>query len=110
MCIRDRSKLRIDLKKGQTDVPAILAADFDGDGIKDLLVQQSREELKITLGDGSEDLFGGASHRVTTLLPRNGDRIQPLDVDGNGLNDLVIQYRGSDGEDLEGKIRVMLAL
>jgi len=47
---------------------------------------------------------------VTTLLPRNGDRIQPLDVDGNGLNDLVIQYRGSDGEDLEGKIRVMLAL
>jgi hypothetical protein len=104
------SKLRIDLKKGQTDVPAILAADFDGDGVKDLLVQQSREELKITLGDGSEDLFGGASHRVTTLLPRNGDRIQPLDVDGNGLNDLVIQYRGSDGEDLEGKIRVMLAL
>ncbi len=104
------SKLRIDMKKGQTDVPAILAADFDGDEIKDLLVQQSREELKITLGDGSEELFGGDSHKVTTLLPRNGDRIQPLDVDGNGFNDLVIQYRGSDGENLEGRIRVMLAL
>lgn len=102
-------KLRIDMKKGQTDVPAILAADFDGDEKKDLLVQQSREELEITLGDGSEDLFGGATHRVTTPLPRNGDRIQPLDVDGNGLNDLVLQYRGSDGEGLEGRIRVMLA-
>lgn len=104
------SKLRIDLKKGQTDVPAILAADFDGDEIKDLLVQQSREELKITLGDGSAELFGGATHRVTTLLPRNGERIQPLDVDGNGLNDLVLQYRESDGDGLEGRIRVMLAL
>lgn len=103
------SKLRIDLKKGQTDVPAILAADFDGDEIKDLLVQQSREELKITLGDGSEQLFGGATHRVSTMLPRNGERIQPLDVDGNGLNDLVIQYRASDGEGLEGQIRVLLA-
>lgn len=104
------SKLRIDLKKGQTDVPAIMAADFDGDEIKDLLVQQSREELKITLGDGSEELFGGPSHRVKTLLPRNGERIQPLDVDGNGLNDLVLQYRASDGDGLEGRIRVMLAL
>jgi hypothetical protein len=103
------TKVKFDLKKGHADVPAVLAADFDGDGKKDQLIQQDREELEITLGDGSPRLFGGQSYRVRASLPRNGERVQPLDVNSDGRSDLVIQYGDSDGPDLSGKITVLLA-
>jgi len=104
------TKVRIDMKKGHADVPAVLAADFSGDGIKDLLLQLNKDELKITLGDGSASLFAGQSFKLNASLPRNGDRVQPLDVDADGLSDLVIQYGDSDGPELTGKLSVLLAV
>jgi hypothetical protein len=104
------TKVRIDMKKGHADVPAVLAADFSGDGIKDLLLQLNRDELKITLGDASESLFAGQSFKINASLPRNGDRVQPLDVDADGLSDLVIQYGDADGPELSGKLSVLLAV
>lgn len=98
------------MKKGHADVPAVLAADFSGDGIKDLLLQLNRDELKITLGDASESLFAGQSFKINASLPRNGDRVQPLDVDADGLSDLVIQYGDADGPELSGKLSVLLAV
>ncbi len=103
------TKVRIDMKKGHADVPAVLAADFSGDGVKDLLLQLNKDELKITLGDGSPSLFAGRSFKISASLPRNGDRIQPLDVDADGLSDLVIQYGDSDGPELAGRLSVFLA-
>jgi hypothetical protein len=103
------TKVRIDMKKGHADVPAVLAADFSGDGIKDLLLQLNKDKLKITLGDGSPGLFAGPSFVISASLPRNGDRIQPLDVDADGLSDLVIQYGDSDGPELAGRLSVFLA-
>jgi hypothetical protein len=103
------TKVKFDLKKGHADVPAVLVADFNGDGIKDLLVQQDREELKITLGDESPRLFGGSNFRIEAVLPRNGERVQPLDVNADGLDDLVMQYGVSDGAEMVGRLNVLLS-
>jgi len=102
-------KVRFDLTSGQVDVPAIGTGDFDGDGLKDLLVQNARDSLEVSLGDGSPGLFRGPRSRFDATLPRNGSLVEVLDVDGDRRSDLVIRYGNADGAERARTVRVLLA-
>lgn len=103
------AKVRFDLTSGQVDVPAIRTEDFDGDGLKDLLVQTAPGTLQLTPGDGTLGLFSGKLGEINTVLPRNGGLVEAMDVDKDGRADLVIRYGKADGADRVGQIRVLLA-
>jgi hypothetical protein len=103
------TKVRFDLTSGQVDVPAIRTEDFDGDGLKDLLVQTAPGTLQLTPGDGTDGLFSGKLGAVSTVLPRNGGLVEAMDLDKDGRADLVIRYGKADGAELAGQVRVLLA-
>jgi VCBS repeat protein len=63
-----------------------LEADFNGDGVKDLLGSGDGDRLEVSLG-GSEE---GYQKRTATQPLDTGGRIRFADLDGDGLTDFVL--------------------
>lgn len=89
----------VSLGEGDIFVPAILAADVDGDGRKDLLVQGGEDEMRIFAGVPGEQLFAAKGDRVRMPLPRDREAFSVFDLNADGRDDLVMVM----GERAEGK-------
>ena len=103
-----RTSVRFSMASGQIDIPAIAVADFDGDGLKDLLMQNRSDELSLSRGVAGESLFAEESVTIEAELPRNGDLVASEDVDGDGRSDLVIRYTAADGEQAAHIVRLLI--
>ena len=104
---RASAKLRFSLSTGFINNPAVRFADFDGDGIADLLLQDGSERLEIRLGDGSD--FGSRNLEWLTELPRDGSLIEVVDVNGDARQDVIIGYDRSDGEGMRNRVLVLVS-
>jgi len=104
-----RTNVRFSMASGQIDIPAIAVADFDGDGLKDLLMQKRPDELSLSRGVADESLFSDDSVTIETKLPRNGDLVASEDVDGDGRSDLIMRYTAADGEQAAHIVRLLIA-
>lgn len=103
-----RTNVSFSMSSGQVDVPAILVADFDGDGLKDLLMQTDADRLEYHPGIRSGELFADDAARLTVALPRNGELVAVEDLDDDGLADLVLRYNESDGDGPSRTVRLLL--
>ncbi len=101
--------VRFSLTSGQVDIPTIEVADFDNDGLQDLVVQTGRNRLSFYHGVPTKRLFDDDSVDMDVILPRNGDLVTADDVDDNGRTDLVIRYNVSDGSGSANTVRLLLA-
>lgn len=101
--------VKFDLSSGYVDWPAIDIADFDGDGMADLLIQKDGERFEVFPGTGSAGLFADDPWVVETAMPRDGERVDALDLDGDGKADVLMRYTSADGEAEATKIRVLVA-
>ena len=84
----------VSFSEGAISVPAILAADVDGDGRKDLLVQESEDEMRIFAGIDGPDLFAKRGQRMKLPLPRDREEFTVFDLDADGRDDLVLVLGG----------------
>lgn len=69
-----------------------VSGDFNGDGKKDLLVQESSESLAIYLSRG----YRYSKHPIYYLSVQKNERFYVADVDGNGMSDVVLIRPGTD--------------
>ena len=92
--VKRRITAKLDLSKGEVFVPAVVAGDVDGDGLKDLLVQNGDDELKIFPGTGTEALFKKSPVNLDIALPLSSGKINALDIDADGDDDLLVQFPG----------------
>ncbi len=106
---RSKVQVRFSLATGFVNYPAVRFGDFDGDGLTDLLLQNSPEELAIRPGVPDGRNFGPTSARINTRLPGNGDLIQVVDADGDPRQDLLIAYGPGDEHPLPTQLRVLIA-
>ena len=75
-------------------VPAVVAGDVDGDGLKDLLIQSGGDELKVFPGTGNDGLFKKWVVSVEMALPLFNGKLEVLDIDTDGDDDLLVQFPG----------------
>ncbi|MEJ2129194.1 MAG: VCBS repeat-containing protein, partial [Woeseiaceae bacterium] len=103
-----RTNVSFSVSSGQVDIPAIKVADFDGDGLQDLMMQTDNNELSFQFGIRDPSLFSEDATEQVVKLPRNGDLVTADDVNGDGRADLVIRYNESDDEGSNRIVRLLL--
>ena len=104
-----KTNVRFSLSSGQVDIPAIKTADFDDDGLQDLMIQTASNRLSFFHGVPTGRLFDNDAEHLDVALPRNGDLVVAEDIDDNGRADLIMRYNLSDGPESAGTIRILLA-
>jgi hypothetical protein len=104
-----RTKVHFSMSSGQVDVPTVAVADFDGDGLKDLMMQTKPDRLSLSRGVADEKLFADDSTTIEVDLPRNGELVASEDVDDDGRSDLVMRYTAADGEQAAHIVRLLIA-
>jgi len=104
-----KTKVKFSVTSGQIDVPAALVADFDGDGLQDLVIGNQKGQLELYRGEATQRLFTNKALETETLLPRNGELVQAEDINGDGAADLAIRYSVADGDKLARTVRLLLS-
>lgn len=100
-------RVEFDLSTGFARTPAMRIADFNHDGLADLLLQNNAEELAIHLGDGESSLFRKKPHTLQQSLPNNGLMVHAVDVTADQRADLLIHYGSTDGSDKANMLLVL---
>jgi hypothetical protein len=104
-----KTNVHFSMASGQIDIAAIAVADFDGDGLKDLMMQTRPDQLSLSYGVADDNLFTDESSRIDVDLPRNGDLVASEDIDDDGRSDLVMRYTSADGEQAAHIVRLLIA-
>lgn len=102
-----RVTAKLDLANGDIFIPAVLAGDVDGDGLKDLLVQQGDDALKVFAGTGTDTLFATKPVTVDLALPTSGGEMEVMDVDADGDDDLLVYVPADKDEDRVAQVAVV---
>ncbi len=100
-------RVEFDLSTGFARTPAMRMADFNRDGLADLLLQNNAEELAIHLGDGGSGLFRKKPHTLQQSLPNNGLMVHAVDVTADQRADLLIHYGSTDGAEKSNLLLVL---
>lgn len=69
-----------------------VTGDFNGDGLKDIVVQESSESIAIYISRG----YRFSKHPIYYLSVQDNERFYVTDVDGNGMSDVVLIQPGAD--------------
>ena len=104
-----KTSVRFSITSGQLDIPAIKVADFDADGLQDLMMQTRPDRLSFYRGVPNASLFSQDSVDMELSLPRNGALVTTDDIDDDGRADLIIRYNAADGDGSAQTVRFLLA-
>ena len=104
-----KTNVKLSVRSGHVDIPAILVGDLDDDGLEELILQTEPDELSIRFGVRNEDLFDDEPVSRKVQLPRNGELVAVEDLNDDGRADLVIRYDESDGGNKMNTVRLLVA-
>ena len=79
-----------DFSNGELFIPAVLSADINGDGLKDLLVQRGTDTLLVYLAEKSSKLFSKKAIRLKLVLPKSRDGFIIEDLNSDGRDELIL--------------------
>jgi len=91
--LKKRIKVRFNFGDGELFVPAVLSADVNGDGRKDLLVQKDEDTLFVYPGEPGDRLFQQSPVRLELSLPREREGFLVSDLDQDGRDELVLHLK-----------------
>ena len=104
-----RTNVSFSMSSGQVDIPAIKVADFDADGMQDLMLQTKPDRLSFFHGVPSASLFAEDAVEMSVVLPRNGDLVSAEDINDDGRADLIIRYNAADADGRTNTVRLFVS-
>jgi len=103
-------ELNFSLSSGQSGSAVVKLADLNGDGLKDLILSDGDDELKIYLGDTSNRLFKKRAQDYDTQLPQDGNLVYINDLNHDGKDDLLIKFSKKDENSTGKNFKVLMSL
>jgi len=103
-------ELNFSLSSGQSGSAVVKLADLNGDGLKDLILSDGDDELKIYLGDTSKRLFKKRAQDYDTQLPQDGDLVYINDLNHDGKDDLLIKFSKKDENSTGKNFKILMSL
>ena len=102
--------MNFSLSSGKSGEPVIQVADFDGDGLKDLMLSDGEKTLKVFEGTTKKNrMLKRRSKKHKVLLPKDGDLVETKDLNKDGKNDVIIRYGRQDEKELHNKLVILFA-
>jgi hypothetical protein len=97
--------------RGGAMSPVYELADFNGDGLTDILTSQEEKRLLCFYGDPENVFDSSVSEKFNIILPQDGEKVMALEMNGDTKSDLIINYDEPNPylHDLGGKIRFLLS-
>jgi len=111
--IKKGVELTFSLSSGQSGSAVVKLADLNGDGLKELVLSDDDDELKIYLGrkpNKKKKSFTKRSVSYSTELPKDGKFVMVEDLNGDGKDDLLMKFSRLDGEDKAKEFKVLFSL
>lgn len=102
-------ELNFSLSSGQSGSPVVKLADLNGDGLKELILSDDEDTLKIYFGATGDTLFSRNAEKHDLKLPVDGGMLQSDDLNGDGKEDILIKYGKQDDKALANQFKVFLA-
>lgn len=96
----------IDLGSGDFLYPFVLIADITGDGLKELLVQEGTDTIKVYEGLNDGSLFASRSVDVKLELPNDADLVDLTELNGDDRRDLVMRI---ENKNQKGRVTVLVS-
>ncbi len=110
--IKKGVELTFSLSSGQSGSAIVKLADLNGDGLKELILSNDDDELKIYLGikpNKKKKSFKKRSVSYDTQLPKDGNLVMVEDLNGDGKDDLLMKFSRLDGEDKAKQFKVLFS-
>ncbi len=110
--IKKDVELTFSLTLGQTGSAVVKLADLNGDGLKELVLSDDDDELKIYLGKTTgkrKKPFSKRSVSYSTQLPKDGNLVMVEDLNGDGKDDFLMKFSRLDGEDKGKEFKVLFS-
>ncbi len=111
--IKKGVELTFSLSSGQSGSAVVKLADLNGDGLKELVLSDDDDELKIYLGrkpNKKKKVFNKRSISYDTQLPKDGNLVMVEDLNGDGKDDLLMKFSRLDGEGKAKEFKVLFSL
>lgn len=103
------TQIKFSLSSGTQSAPVVKVVDFNGDGIKDLMLKTDKKTLKIYSGVRDSQLFTRSYVKQNTLLPSDGNMLITSDLNQDGKQDVVIRYGKEDEISLKKQLTILFA-
>ena len=107
--IEKEVELSFSISAGTSGAPVIRLADFNGDGIKDLMFSDGEKTLRVNQGTTNSKLLHRRSSKHKVLLPKNGNHLKVADLNHDGKDDVVLRYGRQDDDELSNKLVFLFA-
>ena len=102
-------ELSFSISSGRSGSPVVLFADINGDGLKDWVLSDEQDALKVYFAK-SEKKFERRAKKFKTQLPMQGNRVVMADLNQDGLDDIAMTYGKMDESGLQKQIKVLLTI
>lgn len=102
-------ELSFSLSSGKSGQPVVKLADFDGDGLKDLMFSSGEKRLKVFQGNTKKRMFKRRSSKIKVNVPKDGQLVDTLDINDDGKEDVVIRYGRQDDKELSNKLVLLIS-
>jgi hypothetical protein len=113
--IKKGVELTFSLSSGQSGSPVVKLADLNGDGLKELILSNDDDELRIYLGQKTakttkrQRAFAKRSIDYDTQLPKDGNIVMVEDLNDDGKDDLLFKFSKLDGEGKGNTFKVLFS-
>lgn len=102
-------ELSFSLSSGKSGEPVVKVADFNGDGLQDMMLSSGEKTLRIYRGTSKKRMFRKKSDKHKVLLPKDGGYVETKDLNKDGKQDVIIRYGRQDEESLNSKLIILFA-